>query len=473
VDIAIVGVGHVGLVCASCFASLGHRVYALDVDKTRIDQLRSGVCPFFEPDLHEVMHAGQTSGALTFHSDPAEALSRASLIFVCVNTSSGPDDAVDLSGVLSATRAVARFAPDGAVLVNRSTAPVGTARYVESMLADERAGAVDVAVNPEFLAEGTAVRDFMIPDRIVFGAWDERPISLLFEAYEAILSHSLSAGVPASISAAARERLERVPLITTSPQTAELMKYAANAFLAVRISFINEIASIADQLGADVEEMAQGIGLDHRIGPHFLRPGIGWGGSCFPKDIATLRGMAETRGVSARMLRAANEVNEEQRLWAVRQLQRHLKTLFGRRVGLLGLSFKPNTDDLRNAPAVEIAMRLVELGAEVRAFDPAVTALPPGLSSIVQLAADPMALARGADALVLATDWAQFGRIDLPALAAAMRIPLLLDGRNFFDPMTARTAGFTYVDVGRESVPPALVQAPRRSPLEQAAGIPG
>jgi len=447
-ELAVVGAGHVGAVCAACMAAVGHRVRVVDVDAQRIALLRAGRAPFFEPGISELLEQGRTRELLSFHVDPAEALPGAALVFLCVNTDNGPDGSVDLSYVESAVQTVSRFADDGAVLVNRSTAPVVTAQYIRSMIEELRGGSLHVAVNPEFLAEGTAVHDFLEPDRILIGAWDKRPIALLAEAYAPIVERRLPSDLREMLANGHR-RSGDVPFVVTDPASAELAKYASNSLLAVRVSFINEIAGIAEELGADITKVARAVGLDTRIGPHFLRAGIGWGGSCFPKDIVALQGIAETRGLSARMLRAANEVNTEQRMWTTRQLQSHFKTLFGRRVGLLGLSFKPGTDDMRNAPSLEIASQLAQANVQVRALDPAVKTLPAGFEDKIELLEDPESLATGADALVLVTEWPEFADLDLRRLRGLMRTPLLLDGRNFFDPELARSAGFTYTGVGR------------------------
>jgi UDPglucose 6-dehydrogenase len=459
-EIAVVGAGHVGAVCAACLAAVGHRVRVLDVDLERIAQLRAGRSPFFEPGLAELLDRGRTRELLSFHADPAEALPGADLTFLCVNTDNGPDGSVDLSSVESAVRTVSRFARPGSVLVNRSTAPVGTAQYIRSSIEELRGSEVQVAVNPEFLAEGTAVHDFLEPDRILVGAWDQAAIGRLAQAYAPIVERELPFDVR-SLFGNGHRRPGDVPFVVTDPASAELAKYASNSLLAVRISFINEIAGIAEELGADITQVARAVGLDPRLGPHFLRAGIGWGGSCFPKDIVALLGIAETRGLSARMLRAANEVNTEQRSWTTRHLQAHFKTLFGRRVGLLGLSFKPNTDDLRNAPSLEIAAALARANVLVRALDPVVKALPAGVEDTIDLMENAEALARGADALVLVTEWPQFADLDLPRLRALMRTPLLLDGRNFFDPDEVRSAGFTYVGVGRALEAGQLMRADR------------
>jgi nucleotide sugar dehydrogenase len=447
--IAIIGAGHVGLVGAACFANMGTPVRVHDIDHDRIAALRAGYVPLVEPHLDELLHAATERGLITFDTDAAQAVGDADVIFLCVNTSSGVDGEVDLSSVVDAARNVTAYARDGAVMVNRSTAPVGTARYLRAMVAERRPGTLGVAVNPEFLAEGTAVRDFLLPDRIVIGAWDVGVVDRLVELYEPILQGAGGAALGENGG-----RHDAVPLVVSTPSTAELAKYAANAFLAIKISFINEIASIAEELGADIEEVARVVGLDRRIGPHFLRAGVGWGGYCFPKDIVALQGMAETHGVAARMLRAANEVNEEQRMWVLKRLQRHLRTLFGQRIVLLGLSFKPHTDDLRNAPALEIASRLIRAGAEIIAYDPAVRSLPDDVSEHVQIASDAMTAVRNADAVVLVTDWPEFTQLDLGAVAASMRGNLLLDGRNQLDPATARRAGLVYVGVGREQLEP-------------------
>ena len=448
-DIAYIGAGHVGLVSAACMAACGHRVRVYDVDEDRTSALRAGMVPFFEPGLEELLALGRSTGRLSFHHQPTEALPPARLIFICVGTLNGPDGGVDLSGVVSATLAVAEHASPHTVLVNRSTSPVGTADYIRSLL-EEAGRDISVAVNPEFLAEGTALRDFLVPDRLVIGSGDRSAIERILHAYASIVHRR---GLPAPVEEI-RDAIDRatepVPVTVMKPPTAELTKYAANAFLAVKISFINEIASVAEEVGADVSEIARAVGLDHRIGPHFLRAGIGWGGSCFPKDIQALQGLAETYGLEGLMLRAANAVNLEQRRWVARRLQRHLKTLHGRRVGLLGLAFKANTDDLRNAPALEIAEELARLNVRVRAYDPAVRALPPEPARFIELTASAEEAAREADALVLVTEWPEFRALDLHELRAQMRTPLLLDGRNHLDPEAARRAGFRYMGVGRD-----------------------
>jgi UDPglucose 6-dehydrogenase len=448
-EIAVVGAGHVGLVSAAALAAIGHRVRAYDVDVARIERLSAGEAPFFEPGLPELLDRVAGSGALTFHSNPADAVPGAALIFLCINTPSAPDGHVDISSLVAAAQSAVRQADDGAIIVSRSTAPVGTAAFIRSMAEESHGDSIRVATNPEFLAEGAALRDFLSPDRLVVGVWEEETGRTILEAYDPIIARRLPADASERAVDRGGEHAGAVPVVMTDPQTAELIKYAANAFLALKISFINEMAAISEELGADVTELARAVGFDRRIGPDFLRAGIGWGGSCFPKDIAALQGMAETRGLPARLLRAANEVNLEQHNWVIRKLQMHLKTLVGRRVAFLGLAFKPNTDDLRNAPALEIASELARMNVRVRAFDPAIKSLPPEFDGIVELADSPVSAAEGAEVLVLVTEWPDFGSLDLAEIRGVMRDSLLLDGRNFFDPAVARAAGFTYVGVGR------------------------
>ncbi len=447
-ELAVMGAGHVGAVCASCLAAIGHRVRAIDVDESRIALLRTGRAPFVEPGIEELLARAQARGKLSFHTEPAEALAGAAVIFLCVNTESAPDGSVDLRAIEAAVDTASRFGRDGSVLVNRSTAPVGTAHYIRSLIEDVRGNSMRVGVNPEFLAEGTAVRDFLEPDRILVGAWDDQSVALLAEVYAPIVERRLPSDLQ-PVVVDGQQQSRNVPFVVTDPASAELTKYAANSLLAVKISFINEIAGIAEEVGADITKVALGLGLDRRIGPHFLRAGIGWGGSCFPKDILALQGIAETRGLTARILRAANDVNTQQRLWTIRRLQSYFKTLFGVRVGLLGLSFKPSTDDIRNAPALEIASQLMQANVQVRAFDPVVNEVPPGYEDSIVLSPDPISLAEGADALVLVTEWPQFAHLDLSQLRAVMRTPLLLDGRNFFDPEKVRAAGLVHMGIGR------------------------
>lgn len=445
-ELSVLGAGHVGAVTAACFAAVGHRVRVHDIDDRRIEELRAGRPGFVEAGLENLIKQGIRDGTLSFHGKPRDALRRARLAFICVGT---PNDngRVDLGALETAVQTVARHADADVVVVNRSTVPVRTHLHLQKIIEERRGGDLALAVNPEFLAEGTAVRDFLAPDRVLIGATDEQIGSRVLDAYEPILARRLPPGLPKEVYARAASGPRRVPTLVVDPASVELAKYAANAFLAVKISFINEIARFAEELGADVTAVSRAIGLDRRIGPQFLRAGLGWGGSCFPKDISTLQGIARRNGLPAQILAAANGVNEEQRMWVVRQLERRLGDLEGRVVTLLGLAFKPHTDDLRHAPALEIADELKGAGAVVRAFDPAVVDLPP--ESGIEPSPDVRTAAKEADALVLVTDWPDFAELDLAELRRVTRGALLIDGRNLFDPEAARAAGFEYVGVGR------------------------
>jgi UDPglucose 6-dehydrogenase len=452
--IAVIGAGHVGTVCGACLSALDHDVTVIDVNEERIAALRAGRTPFVEPGLAELIGRGRDRGNLTFSIDDDD-LATSEVVFLCVNTDNTPGGSVDLGPLEAAVGRVARAAGGSTILVNRSTAPVGTAEYVRALTEELRGAPMDVAVNPEFLAEGTAVRDFLAPDRILVGAFEETSAEALRRIYRPILERRLPEDTAALAGPAVRDE---IPFLVTDPASAELAKYAANSMLAVKISFINEIAEFAEELGADVTKVAEAVGLDRRIGAHFLRAGIGWGGSCFPKDIVALQGIAQTRGLSARILRAAHDVNADQRTWAIRRLQASFKTLFGRRVGLLGLAFKPNTDDLRSAPALEIAEQLALANVHVRAFDPVVKTVP-GYEDTIEIADDLVSLATGADALIVVTEWPEFREMDLATLRDVMRTPLILDGRNALDPEAVRAAGFAYLGVGR-AAPGVLATAP-------------
>ena len=463
--IAVMGAGHVGVVCAAGLAAIGHRVAIHDVDPGRIDELQRGRVPFFELGLQPLADQALDAGLLTVHEDPAEALAQADVIFMCVPTMD-EEDMPDLSKIVAATTAVARYASDDAVLVNRTTSPIGTLQMIRSLLDDEGAHSIHVAVNPEFLAEGSAVSDFLAPRRIVIGAWQQEEVGPVVEVYAPIANGDLPVELRRLVGV--REVPYPVPVLVTTPETAEVSKYAANSFLAMKISFINEVAGLSERLGADIDDVTRSLALDPRIGPEFLRPGLGWGTGAFPRDVIALNADSETERVGARMLTAANQVNDEQRCWVLDTLQTHLRTLEGRRVGLLGLSFKPSTDDTRRSPAVEIAAELARAGAQVVAYDPVVTDLPERLDGLVEIAQDVLGAAAGSDALVLATDWELFANLPLDRIRSVMRIPLLVDGRNAVDPVAARAAGLVYVGVGRRdsNVHPVL-PSPRQEPTER------
>ena len=421
--IAIFGAGYVGLVTGACFADLGHEVVIRDVLPERIERLRGGEVPIYEPGLDDVLSHNRER--ISFTLDVREAVDGADFLYVAVGTPPTYAGDADLSAVWT----VVDELPDDArtTIVMKSTVPVGTGEKVRAALDARGLEAVGYASNPEFTAEGTAVRDFMEPDRIVIGAFDEAD----GDAVEV-----LHAGIDA-------------PVVRTDVNSAEMIKLAANAFLVTRISFINEIANVCELIGADVKSVAEGIGLDHRLGPHFLRAGIGWGGSCFPKDSLALKQLAANSGYHFHLMNAVIEVNELQKRRVLQKLQRHLGRLRGKRVALLGLAFKPNTDDMREAPSLVLASRLLAEGAEVRGWDPIAR---PDLQG-VELCASPLEAVRGADAAVIVTEWQEL--LDFPSeeTREAMSHPLIIDGRNLLDAEAVRALGFAYEGVGRRVSP--------------------
>jgi UDPglucose 6-dehydrogenase len=461
-DIGVVGAGYVGLVTGACLAHIGHRVTCVDKDAGRIEELREGRMPIYEPGLEEFAARGLRTRRLSFVGSDglAEVVGRADVVFIAVDTPPGEDGSADLSSVGAVARSIGQALSETRrerplVVVNKSTVPVGSGNYV-SMLVREGAaevparngsanGAVDYRVvsNPEFLREGSAVYDCLFPDRIVLGADKRDALDTMRALYEPIIEQSFPADVDP------RPRVA-VPFVTTDLASAEMIKYAANAFLATKISFINEIASVCELVGADVVKVAAGIGLDDRIGPRFLSAGIGWGGSCFPKDVAALRSIAREYDFEPAILDAAVAVNERQRKQVIAKLQRDLHTLKGKRVALLGLAFKPNTDDLREAPSLEIARALDRRGARVVGYDPVAGKAAARLSPELKVVFDPYEALAGAHAAVVVTEWEEIRDLDLEWAAALMEPPkLLVDGRNVIDPVLARESGLLYRGFGR------------------------
>ncbi|MFC7673179.1 UDP-glucuronate decarboxylase [Mycolicibacterium sp. GCM10028919] len=437
--VAVIGTGYVGAVTATCLASLGHSVCGLDTDSVRAGQLNNGQAPFVEPGLPEILKATLSSGRLRFTDDPAEALTDADFVFLCVGTPPGPDGSPDLSQLESAIQSLAPYLRAGVVLVNKSTVPVGSGNWTHTILEDAleatRQVTFHVVSNPEFLREGCAIEDFLYPDRIVLGG-AAADVSRVAELYQPVLDQSFQGG----------RRTVRPRLISTELASAEMIKYAANAFLATKISFANEMAQMCELFGADAREVLPAIGADHRVGSAFLSPGVGWGGSCFGKDVAALISSSQEYGYTPSMLQATVDINETQRASAVRKLQRELHILKGRRIAIFGLTFKPGTDDLRDAPALDIARRLLSAGAVVSAYDPVVKALPADLGA-VRLTSDAYEAAHRVDAVVLTTEWPEFRLLDPAGLRRVMRGDLVVDGRNFlsekdFDGSGLRLVGF-------------------------------
>jgi UDPglucose 6-dehydrogenase len=433
--IAVFGGGYVGLVTAACFAELGHDVAVRDIVPGKIEALRRGEVPIYEPGLDALLV--RNAERLRYTLDVRDALDGAEFVFVCVDTPPLYSGDADLSRVWTVVDELP--ADTQATIVMKSTVPVGTGEKVRAALDTRGLGAVGYVSNPEFTAEGTAVRDFMDPDRIVIGA---------FEGADGDAIEALHAGIDA-------------PVVRADVNSAEMIKLAANAFLMTRVSFINEIANVCELIGADVKSVAEGLGLDHRLGPHFLRAGLGYGGSCFPKDSLALKQLAANSGYHFQLLTAVIEVNELQKRRVIQKLQKHLGRLRGKTVALLGLAFKPNTDDTREAPSLVLASRLLAEGAEVRGWDPIAR---PELQG-VQFCATPLEAVLGADAAVIVTEWPHLAELASEEVRAAMRHPLIIDGRNLLDPDVVRAAGFAYEGVGRAVSPlDVLPETPEREP---------
>jgi UDPglucose 6-dehydrogenase len=429
-NITVVGVGYVGLVTGTCFADLGNRVRCLDINPERIANLNRGILPIYEPGLEEVVGRNVKARRLTFTTSYAEGIQEAEFAFIAVGTPSGVDGEADLQYVRAAAESIADVMDHPLIVVNKSTVPVGTGDWVADIIKARQKTPVPFSVVscPEFLREGSAISDFLNPDRIVLGSLDR-------EAAERVAQLHLPL---------------RTAIMITDLRTAEMIKYASNAFLATKISFINEIANICEALGADVKEVAAGMGYDKRIGRAFLDAGLGWGGSCFPKDVKALAHMAHEKGRHPQLIHAVMDINADRRSDVIAKLESVLGSLADKRVALLGLAFKPNTDDMRDAPSIEIASMLLVEGAQVVGYDPvamevARRVLPPK----VQLAQDAYDCARDADAVIIVTDWNEFKQLDLPKLKEVMKTPVMIDGRNIYEAAAMRGVGFTYRGLGR------------------------
>ena len=430
--IAMIGTGYVGLVSGACFADFGHQVTCIDKDASKIDSLNAGKMPIWEPGLEALVRANEEHGRLSFTTDLPKGVEGAQAVFIAVGTPARAGDGhADLQYVHAAARELAKVIKPGTVVVTKSTVPVGTGDKIDEILAEEGVEGVSVASNPEFLREGAAIRDFKIPDRIVVGAEDEHAREVLRQIYRPLF-------------------LNQAPMLFTTRRTAELTKYAANAFLAVKISFINEIANLCEAVDADVQDVARGIGLDNRIGPKFLHAGPGYGGSCFPKDTLALLHTAEAFGVDQRIVRTVVDFNDDRKESMVDRIAGAIGgDLSGKRVAVLGLAFKPNTDDMRDAPSIPIVTGLLSRGAEVAAYDPVAREQAASLMDGAEFADEAYAAAAGADALVIVTEWDELRALDLEKLAQTMRGKVLVDLRNVYDPAAARQAGLSYLGVGR------------------------
>jgi UDPglucose 6-dehydrogenase len=431
--IAMIGTGYVGLVSGACLADFGHHVTCIDKDGDKIAKIKAGVMPIWEPGLEALVKSNIDRGRLEFTQDLVEGIGQAEAVFIAVGTPARRGDGhADLTFVYEAVRELARAMTRPLVVITKSTVPVGTGDRIAEILAEEGApDGTSVASNPEFLREGAAIRDFKIPDRIVVGAEDEQARDVLKEIYRPLF-------------------LNQAPILFTGRRTAELTKYAANAFLAMKISFINEMADLCEAVGADVQEVARGIGLDNRIGPKFLHAGPGYGGSCFPKDTLALLKTAEMAGVEQRIISTVVAVNDRRKAAMAKRVAKAVGgELKGKRIGVLGLTFKPNTDDMRDAPSIPLIRGLLEGGAEVIAFDPVGREQAEPSMPGVTFAANAYAAAEGADALVIVTEWDEFRALDLDLLAKQMRGRALVDLRNVYDRLEAERAGLVHFGVGR------------------------
>lgn len=427
--ISVIGVGYVGLTTGTCFADLGHQVTCVDVDEAKIEKLQAGIMPIYEPGLEEMVRRNAHAARLSFTTSYEEGLAEAEFVFIAVGTPQGSGGEADLKYVRSAAQSIAAAMTQPLIIVNKSTVPIGTGDWVADIVRRYQPQPIPFSVvsNPEFLREGSAINDFMHPDRIVLGSLDPEAAAQVAQLYLSL----------------------RAPIMITDLRTAEMIKYASNAFLATRISFINEIATMCEALGADVKEVAIGMGYDKRIGRDFLDAGIGFGGSCFPKDVQALAHMAAVHGCHPQLLRAVLEINRDQRRQVIHKLREVLGTLDEQVIGVLGLAFKPNTDDMREAPAVEIIHLLQSEGAHIRAYDPVAMVNAPLYLQDVTLCENAYEVARGADALVIATEWNEFKHLSLPRLKEVMRKPVIIDGRNIYDPEQMKALGFIYRGMGR------------------------
>jgi UDPglucose 6-dehydrogenase len=433
--ITIIGAGYVGLVSGACFADFGHQVTCVDKDASKISALQRGKIPIFEPDLERLVQSNVKNGRLDFDTDLAGPVREADAVFIAVGTPSRRGDGhADLSYVYAASREIAAAVDGFTVVITKSTVPVGTGDEVERLIRETNPSAdVAVASNPEFLREGAAIRDFKIPDRIVVGTHDERARKVISEIYRPLY-------------------LNKAPVIFTSRRTAELIKYAANAFLATKITFINEIADLAEKVGADVQEIARGIGLDNRIGSKFLHAGPGFGGSCFPKDTRALIKTAQDHEAPMRIVEAVLAVNENRKRAMARKVASVFGgTLRGKTISVLGLTFKPNTDDMRESPSIPLITALQDLGAKIRAYDPEGMEQSKTELSEICYCDGPYSCADGADALVIVTEWEQFRALDLDRLKRAMARPIIIDLRNIYEPQDVIAHGFRYESIGRNT----------------------
>ena len=431
--IAVIGTGYVGLVTGTCFAEFGVNVTCVDNDETKIENLKKGIVPIYEPGLDAMIARNVKAERLNFTTNSAEAVRTALVVFIAVGTPPKEDGSADLQYVEQVAKEIARTMDGYKVIVTKSTVPIGTGAWIDKIVKEHQTQPIpfDVVSNPEFLREGAAIEDFMRPNRVVIGASTSQAIAVMKDLYGPLY-------------------LIETPFVITNVESSEMIKYASNAFLATKISFINEIANLCERVGADVHHVAKGMGLDRRIGPKFLHPGPGYGGSCFPKDTQALAEIARARGMEFQIVDTVVKVNKEQREHCLQKIIKMLDgNVAGKTIGILGVSFKPETDDIREAPALDIVQQLLDLGGAVRAFDPVALENFAKLFPQVTYCADPYQVAEGSDVLVLMTEWNQFRQLELDRIKSLLRSPKIVDLRNIYEPERMRHAGFQYVGVGR------------------------
>ena len=451
--VCIIGTGYVGLVTGICLAEIGNNVICVDKIKEKIDLLNSGKPPIYEPNLEKFLKDNIQKNRLLFTTDISNAIEKSEIIYICVGTPQLSNGQADLHYVEEVACEIGKYINDEKIIVNKSTVPIGSGDWVSMVISDSieknnnqnKSVCFSVVSNPEFLREGSAIDDTFFPDRIVIGSSSKKAVDKMLKLYEPIINQSFEwPGDKRLIP-----KGSKIPVVISDLTSSEMIKYAANSFLATKISFINEIANICEKVGADVSKVAEGIGLDKRIGPAFLNAGIGWGGSCFPKDVSALSNIAGEYGLSTQILNAVVNVNREQRLKITQKLQDELKIIKGKTIAVLGISFKPDTDDTRDAPSIKIMNDLVNLGAKIKAYDPVVSAAPESLSEKVEIYSSAYEAVRGADMFILATEWEEFLDLDFNRIKELMHNSSIIDGRNYLDKSKLEKLGFKYIGIGR------------------------
>ncbi|HLF86194.1 MAG TPA: UDP-glucose/GDP-mannose dehydrogenase family protein [Nitrospiria bacterium] len=432
-NISVIGVGYVGLVTGVCFAEFGLKVTCMDKDGEKIRNLRKGIIPIYEPGLEEKVKKNIKEGRITFTTDIGETVDNALAIFIAVGTPPMKDGSADLSFVDEVAETIAKHMTSYKVIVTKSTVPIGTGERLRKIVGRSQRESIDfdIVSNPEFLREGSAIEDFMRPDRVVIGAESQQAIAIMKDLYRPLY-------------------LIETPFLITDVPTAEMIKYASNSFLATKITFINEVANLCEKVGADVRMVAKGMGLDGRIGSKFLHPGPGYGGSCFPKDVLALSKISRDKDYDFKILKSVIEANNRQRTLMVEKIREAVGDLNGKTLGILGLSFKPNTDDMRDAPSIEIITSLQKSGAKIKAFDPAATEEAKKVLKDIEYCDDPYAIAQGADAMIILTEWNQFRNLDLEKVKSLLKSPIFIDLRNVYEPNKIKELGFKHVGVGRK-----------------------